>query len=575
MKPMRSIRLITDQAIAELNNTRQDALGFSSYADIIARIVQGTRGPFTIGIFGEWGMGKTSLMKMVEAEVQASPSKDHIVVPVWFNAWMFENVEYPVVPLIKSITQALKSRRDFLEKTDQAAAGLVIALESLVDALTLKAKLGVPEAAGAEATFSPGRFKESFRRIKNTRAHGIAQADPYENMFDALRSISDRTVPRNLTILVLIDDLDRCFPENAVRLLEGIKLVLSQPGFIFILGASRVVVEEYLQHKYQNQYGIAHFDGRGYLDKMIQLSFDIPPHTNRIDDFTTHIIADLGDKAMAKDLAPIASVIGRVCHYNPRAIIRFINRLVTDSAIYRLNSPNAKSAMPVGIFAITRSLQHSWRDFYGLVVGGNTSEDREYCDIVSGWSPEDITMWLAYDSNATQQNERVTQQMDELQNGEPAVLKQIAEQLHADRVLRVLMSEKIGKQWLHSHELREMSISFLTTQTGVNDVSAGEGGTSYASTDSSDDQLYRRAVQVVIEGRKASTSLLQRRLRIGYGRSARLIEQMEEEGAIGPADGARPREVLVNSVEEALRNRAWPDSFGAGPVEPGTSVGMS
>ena len=65
-----------------------------------------------------------------------------------------------------------------------------------------------------------------------------------------------------------------------------------------------------------------------------------------------------------------------------------------------------------------------------------------------------------------------------------------------------------------------------------------------------DDDMFRDAVRVVIENRKASTSLLQRRLRIGYGRAARLIEQMEEQGIIGQADGSRPREVLVSSLDE-------------------------
>ncbi|HSX16663.1 MAG TPA: DNA translocase FtsK 4TM domain-containing protein [Patescibacteria group bacterium] len=67
-----------------------------------------------------------------------------------------------------------------------------------------------------------------------------------------------------------------------------------------------------------------------------------------------------------------------------------------------------------------------------------------------------------------------------------------------------------------------------------------------------DDEMFRDAVRCVIEGRKASTSLLQRRLRIGYGRAARLIETMEEQGIVGPADGARPREVLVKSLDEVF-----------------------
>ena len=65
-----------------------------------------------------------------------------------------------------------------------------------------------------------------------------------------------------------------------------------------------------------------------------------------------------------------------------------------------------------------------------------------------------------------------------------------------------------------------------------------------------DDDMFRDAVRVVIEGRKASTSLLQRRLRIGYARAARIIEEMEEQGIVGPADGSRPREVLISSLAD-------------------------
>ncbi len=61
---------------------------------------------------------------------------------------------------------------------------------------------------------------------------------------------------------------------------------------------------------------------------------------------------------------------------------------------------------------------------------------------------------------------------------------------------------------------------------------------------SEDDALYDDAVRLVFEFRKASTSLLQRRLRIGYGRAAHLIDMMENDGLVSPADGPRPRELL-------------------------------
>ena len=64
------------------------------------------------------------------------------------------------------------------------------------------------------------------------------------------------------------------------------------------------------------------------------------------------------------------------------------------------------------------------------------------------------------------------------------------------------------------------------------------------------DDMFRDAVRVVVETRKASTSLLQRKLRVGYARAARIMEEMEEQGIIGPADGSRPRDVLIGSMDE-------------------------
>ena len=73
---------------------------------------------------------------------------------------------------------------------------------------------------------------------------------------------------------------------------------------------------------------------------------------------------------------------------------------------------------------------------------------------------------------------------------------------------------------------------------------ASTDGSGEAGGDEVDDALYQDAVRVVCEMGRASTSTLQRRLRVGYGRAARLIDLMEKDGIVGPPDGSRPREVL-------------------------------
>ncbi|GBE16904.1 DNA translocase SpoIIIE [bacterium BMS3Abin15] len=62
--------------------------------------------------------------------------------------------------------------------------------------------------------------------------------------------------------------------------------------------------------------------------------------------------------------------------------------------------------------------------------------------------------------------------------------------------------------------------------------------------------LYEEAKKLVIETDKASASLLQRRLRVGYARAARLIDILEENGVVGPADGAKPREILTGGSSQ-------------------------
>jgi S-DNA-T family DNA segregation ATPase FtsK/SpoIIIE len=88
--------------------------------------------------------------------------------------------------------------------------------------------------------------------------------------------------------------------------------------------------------------------------------------------------------------------------------------------------------------------------------------------------------------------------------------------------------------------------------------SAGGGAEGSAEGSGEDDPLYMDAVKLVVEFGKASTSLLQRRLRIGYGRAAHLIDLMEQDGIVGAADGPKPREVLkrpdwISEIEETMR----------------------
>jgi len=110
-----------------------------------------------------------------------------------------------------------------------------------------------------------------------------------------------------------------------------------------------------------------------------------------------------------------------------------------------------------------------------------------------------------------------------------------------------------------SQAAAEYQQAFLEAPKEEREAGVGAGsGESGEAGEGEDDPMYNDAVKLVVEFGKASTSLLQRRLRIGYGRAAHLIDLMEQDGIVGAADGPKPREVLkrpdwISEIEESMR----------------------
>ncbi|MCU0653567.1 MAG: hypothetical protein MUD10_04895 [Candidatus Pacebacteria bacterium] len=91
------------------------------------------------------------------------------------------------------------------------------------------------------------------------------------------------------------------------------------------------------------------------------------------------------------------------------------------------------------------------------------------------------------------------------------------------------------------------------------------GGADLAWMGTGEDPLYETAKALVIAAGKASASFMQRRLRVGYARAARLIDLLEEDGVIEPGDGAKPRKVLTKAkdspkVSDIIKNYKKPEN---------------
>ena len=118
---------------------------------------------------------------------------------------------------------------------------------------------------------------------------------------------------------------------------------------------------------------------------------------------------------------------------------------------------------------------------------------------------------------------------------------------------------RLQSAFVTEDELKKV-VEYLKKQTDAHeldsiDLEGGENGGNGDAffgavvDDDEDDDLYQDARQAVLEAGKASTSYLQRKLRVGYSRAARLMDLLEERGVIGPQDGAKPREILAGNDE--------------------------
>ena len=357
------IGLLNDREVGASRDSRPDGLGFAAYADVLSKAAMDTEGPFTIGIFGEWGTGKTSLLRMIQERVDS----DETTVTVWFNAWRYERDEHPIVPLIGTIVQEIERNQRFQAKLADGGSRLLRALRAIAYGFSGSATIGVPGLASFDAALVA---KEIVDREESLTPDPLLDRSLYYRAFEDLRHAQ---LGSDVRIVVLVDDLDRCFPDKAIKLLESIKLVLSQEGFTFILGVARSVIEGYLEHRYREEFGLSGFNGSAYLDKIVQLAFPLPSHSERMTGLAQKLIDQLGPEHVEELSRIVPSVAGHLGD-NPRTLIRYLNNVIIDVEIYSRLAGQAREPIPLSFFAVARCLQHRWPEAYIELVDADNDE---------------------------------------------------------------------------------------------------------------------------------------------------------------------------------------------------------
>jgi hypothetical protein len=317
---LQRLALLSDDPIRD---RERDGLGLAKQAEVVASAALGSEGPLTIGVFGSWGVGKTSVLHLARGFIEEQVSRTDVTT-VLFNAWQYEQEEIPLVPLIASILQELE------DGGAERKSRLVSALRAALYGLSVQLKGGVPSLAEVSLTFDTERSSRRFEALQAQWVEQQMERSLYHNALKALRQ-AQRSGQERHRVVIFIDDLDRCFPDRAVRLLESIKLVLSEPGFIFVLAVDRGVLDAYLDKRFSESFGLQEQErGQTYLAKFIQLPLWIPSHEERFDGLVNRLLEIPALAVYRKDLAPMSQEIALACGHNPRHLIRFLNDLLVE-----------------------------------------------------------------------------------------------------------------------------------------------------------------------------------------------------------------------------------------------------
>lgn len=276
--------------------TATDLLYYEAIGRTVVRFIRETpRAPVTIGVHGDWGAGKSSVLKMAEGAFKAQDR----VLCLWFNGWTFEGFADAKTVLIETLIDELRRARPNSTKVAEAAKKLLKRVDWLKLArnsggLALTAFTGIPsldQISGAIDMIKTFAAKPSDQVSVDDLKEFAGQAQEYVKSAEEdvdripahiqafrkefLELIDAAELDR---LVVIVDDLDRCLPKTAIATLEAIRLFLMVERTAFVIGADELMIEYAVKEHFPDlppssgPVGYA----RNYLEKLIQVPFRVP-----------------------------------------------------------------------------------------------------------------------------------------------------------------------------------------------------------------------------------------------------------------------------------------------------------
>jgi len=311
---MNKITSITDQPIRDVES---DLLESEKYANALSSFILESDTPLTIGMQGEWGTGKTSLMYMIKEKLDSfAEEEDYAIATSWVNTWeysMFKGVDQTTPAVLKGMLEKLKEScgdnwtltDDVENKIKKVGSFLGNVANQIVSS---KAGVDVKAAAGGNSDKILVDIAEIKADIKDVISDLITdENNPYKK------------------VVFFIDDLDRINPTDAVEVLESLKNIFDINNCIFILAIDYDVVVKGLEDKFGKKTDENEREFRSFFDKIIQVPFSMPTGAYNIENFLDKKLNDLGIIIDEDILPKYVKVVSNTVGFNPRSLKRYLN----------------------------------------------------------------------------------------------------------------------------------------------------------------------------------------------------------------------------------------------------------
>lgn len=291
--------------------------GFNALSQVLTNVIKKSESRFTIGIYGEWGTGKTTLMELIEKKISDDQElDDKAILTVRFNAWRYEREEqFATIAMMNAIATEMINNKKFNnagETIKKILKGIIRIFANTMTTRTMRQPL--------DEVIKEVHPKENFL---DSATDNTTYSDMMNAIFKEMQEIMENI--EGAKIVVLVDDLDRCLPMKALEVLESIKIFLDIEGFVYVLGINHDTISNAIERSHEGL-GVK---GSEYIKKIIQVPITLPSWEDEgLEDELVESIIQKLDEKYRTPLRTSTDRLFKKAKNNPRQLKRIINSFI-------------------------------------------------------------------------------------------------------------------------------------------------------------------------------------------------------------------------------------------------------